>query len=376
MQRVISLFLPPNFELLETIKIYNLIVNFHISKSIKFQTVSKKNLHNICYYEIRTKYPQFPPALIQCARDNAVEMLKGNKYNPNTTKRLDSSIRFDLRAIKVFLESGKISFRTIYGRLKFHLKIPEYFQKYHNWTVKGCTLGLEKKKFKLKIIVEGVKFAHNLTSTLGIDLGLKNLAVLSNGLFIKSNYIRKIKRRYAYLRKQLQSKGTRSAKRKLQLLSGRERRFIIDYNHSLSKKIANLCYGITAMENLKNITEGRKGKLFNRLRSNWSFYQIRKFIKYKAEELGNKLILVNPKYTSQKCHKCDYIDKANRTKGNFKCLKCNLSCSADLNASRNISREAQLFCEQVVVNQPNIAVVITQILNLTSYKPLEFKYGS
>src|SRR3990167_10550697 len=106
---------------------------------------------------------------------------------------------------------------------------------------------------KLKIIVEGIKFTHNITSTLGIDLGLKNLVVLSNGIFIKSNYVRRIKRKYAYLRKQLQSKGTRSAKRKLQCLSGRERRFIVDYNHSISKKIANLCYGITAMENLNDI---------------------------------------------------------------------------------------------------------------------------
>ena len=364
MQRVISLTIQKYPELIETIKLYNQIANFHISKALKFQTISKRKLHSICYKEIRNNHPHFPSGLIQCARDNAVEMLKGNKYNPNTRKRLDSSIRFDLRTFKMFLDSGELNFTTVEGRVKYKIKVPDYFMKYKDWLIKGCTLGINKKSLKLNIVVEGIKFTHNITSVLGIDIGLKNLAVLSNGIFIKSNYIRKIKRKYAYLRKQLQSKGTRSAKRKLQRLSGRERRFIIDYNHSLSKKIANLCYGITAMENLKNIREGRKGKLFNRLRSNWSYYQLREFIKYKAEEFGNKLILVNPRYTSQKCYKCNYIDKANRNKGNFKCLNCNFSCSADLNASRNISHEAQLFCEQVVVNQPNVAVVIPQILNL------------
>ena len=371
MQRVISLTLLKRNELVETIQIYNQIANFHISKALEFKTISKRKLHNICYSEIRNKYPEFPSALIQCARDNAVEMLKGNKYNSYTRKRLDSSIRFDLRTFKMLLESGELNLTTIEGRNKYKIKIPGYFMKYKDWLVKGCTLGIDKSNLKLKIIVEGIDFTHNLTSVLGIDLGLKNLAVLSNGTFIKSNYIRKIKRKYAYLRKQLQSKGTRSAKRKLKCLSGRERRFIIDYNHSLSKKIANLCYGITAMENLKNIRKGKKGKLFNRLRSNWSFYQLREFIKYKTEEFGNKLILVNPKYTSQKCYKCEYINKANRNKGNFKCLNCNFSCSADLNASRNISHEAQLFCEQVVVNQPNVAI-LTKVDNNLNQLQIQF----
>jgi len=365
MQRVISLTLPKYRELTETIINYNQIANFHIKKALEFQTISKRKLHNICYSEIRSNYPEFPSALIQCARDNAVEMLKGNKSNHYTTKRSTSSIRFDLRTFKMFFALGELKITTIKGRKKYKIKIPEYFYKYQDWFIKGCTLGIDKKNLRLKIIVEGIKFTHNVTSTLGIDLGLKNIAVLSNGIHIKSNEIKRIKRKYAYLRKKLQSKGTRSAKRKLKSLSGRERRFVKDCNHSLSKIIANFCYGITAMEDLKNIRKGKKGKIFNRLRSNWSYHQLREFIKYKVEELGNRLVLVNPKYTSQKCYKCGYIDKKNRNKGQFKCLSCNYSCSADLNASRNISHEAQLFCEQVDVNQPNIAVVapIDVILN-------------
>src|SRR3989344_5943317 len=177
MQRVISLTIQIYPELIETIKLYNQIANFHISKALKFQTISKRKLHSICYKEIRNNHPHFPSGLIQCARDNAVEMLKGNKYNPNTRKRLDSSIRFDLRTFKMFLDSGELNFTTIEGRVKYKIKVPEYFMKYKDWLIKGCTLGINKKNLKLKIIVEGIKFTHNLTSVLGIDLGLKNLEI-------------------------------------------------------------------------------------------------------------------------------------------------------------------------------------------------------
>ena len=88
MQRVISLQLPKYNELIKTIKTYNQIVNYHISKALEFKTISKKRLHSICYKELRELHPKFPSALIQYARDNAVEMLKSNKYNRNTKKKI------------------------------------------------------------------------------------------------------------------------------------------------------------------------------------------------------------------------------------------------------------------------------------------------
>ena len=149
MQRVISLILPKHEELIRTIKLYNQIVNYHLSKALEFKTISKKKLHLICYSMIRKKYSEFPSALIQCARDNAVEMLKGNKFSLGTKKRLNSSIRFDLRTFKMLLYSGTLNLTTIEGRKKYRIRIPEYFQKYKDWFVKGCTLGIDKKYLQL-----------------------------------------------------------------------------------------------------------------------------------------------------------------------------------------------------------------------------------
>ncbi len=48
------------------------------------------------------------------------------------------------------------------------------------------------------------------------------------------------------------------------------------------------------------------------------------------------IIHVNPKFTSQKCSKCEYIHKNNREGNIFHCLNCNFELHADLNAARNI----------------------------------------
>jgi len=357
MQRTISLTLAKHEELCDLIHSYNSVVNLHICESLCNQTLSKVKLHELLYSRIRISYPSFPSALIQCARDNAVEMLKGNGVNTFTKKRLNSSIRFDLRTCKVLLSSGEFQLTTLDGRKKYKIKVPHYFEKYFSWKVKAVTLGIEKKNLKLKVIVEGEtpKQCH-YHEVLGIDLGLKEFAVLSDNHFAPSTEINRMKRKYAYNRKTLQSKGTRSAKRKLKSLSGRERRFMQGYNHLLTKKISSLPYGAFALEDLKGIRNGKKGKVFNRKRSSWAYFQFRKMLEYKAENKGKQVILVDPKYTSQKCNFCGNIDKNNRKGSVFHCKECGFQCHADINASKNISlRGYSIFYEQAAVNQPYIS---------------------
>ena len=209
----------------------------------------------------------------------------------------------------------------------------------------------------MKIIVEGEtpKFC-DYHEVLGIDLGLKEFAVLSDGHFASSTEINRVKRKYAHNRRKLQSKGTRSAKRKLKSLSGRERRFMQGYNHLLTKKIASLSYGAFALEDLKGIRNGKKGKVFNRKRNSWAYFQFRKMLEYKAQNKGKQVILVNPKYTSQECNFCGFTCKENRKGIIFHCKECGFQCHADLNASKNISlRGYKIFYGQVAVNQPYIS---------------------
>ena len=110
------------------------------------------------------------------------------------------------------------------------------------------------------------------------------------------------------------------------------------YNHKVSRYIINLAVkynaGIIQMEDLSGFSEHQNESLL----SNWSYYDLQKKIEYKAKEKGIKCIFINPKFTSQRCSSCGYIDKKNRvSQSEFKCINCNHKENADVNASKNIA---------------------------------------
>ena len=203
---------------------------------------------------------------------------------------------------------------------------------------------------------------------LGVDLGIKKIAVTSNNKFYNSKHLKNIKGKYRKLKRDLQSKGTKSAKRKLQTLSRKENRFVRDVNHCLSKELVNTEHAVFALENLKNIRETTKtyNKKLNYMIGNWSFAQLQSFIDYKSERLGKNVVYIKPNYTSQQCSKCSHTEKSNRNGNIFKCKKCNFELDADLNASRNIARIGRTDFLQGLVNSPNVGIVenkAVEILN-------------
>src|SRR5690606_20796255 len=178
---------------------------------------------------------------------------------------------------------------------------------------------------------------ETLTSdkVLGIDRGIKNTIYCSDGSFVSGKARNKIKRQFTYNRKQLQAKGTRSAKRKLRLVSGREQRFGKNENHIISKQLVNSNYDIFVLEKLSNFSK-KGNKSFRRRISNWSYYQLEMFLKYKAELLGKRVEYIEASYTSQRCSNCGYIDKKNRIRIDFSCQSCGFRDHADYNAAKNI----------------------------------------
>jgi transposase len=105
------------------------------------------------------------------------------------------------------------------------------------------------------------------------------------------------------------------------------------------------------MENLKGIRKLNRGKRMNYLISNWSFYQLQRFIQYKAERKGIEIVKVSPRYTSQICSKCGNL--GSRSKGFFSCSHCGYSLNADLNASLNLA-SPKLEERQASVTKPYI----------------------
>ncbi|MFQ3629329.1 MAG: transposase, partial [Cyanobacteriota bacterium] len=199
---------------------------------------------------------------------------------------------------------------------------------------------------------------------LGIDRGLYHMVVTSDGQFFSSSQVRATQRRYLHNRKTLQQKGTRSAKRRLKAMSGREKRFMRDVNHCVTKKLANLPdVAVFVLEDLSGIRKNRRGKKMNKWLGSWSFYQQDLFLAYKAEALGKRVAFGDPRYTSQKCNVCKHIRRTNRTKSRFHCRNCGNRDHSDWNAAKNhrddyILSTTQIgTVEQAAVNLPDASAL-------------------
>jgi putative transposase len=166
---------------------------------------------------------------------------------------------------------------------------------------------------------------------------------LSRGYEFATSVINRTRRRRSTARKQYQRQGTKSARRRLKKMSGRQRRFQAKTNHELSKQIVAkakaLGVGI-ALEDLsgiRNRVESTASKKMRRRLGNWSFFQLRTFIVYKAQMAGVPVVFIDPKYTSQTCSECGHRQKSNRKdQSHFECQTCGYKAHADFNAARNI----------------------------------------
>jgi putative transposase len=185
---------------------------------------------------------------------------------------------------------------------------------------------------------------------LGVDLGVANIASDSDGEIHTSERVEKSRKRYERIRAKLQAAGTKSAKRHLKKLSGKERRFKRDTNHVLSKHIkgkAKRSDRGVALEDLKGIRQ-RTGKRLRRSQrgrhGKWAFGQLRSFLEYKSRLAGVPLVCVDPAHTSQECNECGYRDKTNRrSQSEFVCKGCGHVAHADRNAALNIRSRASVM---------------------------------
>jgi putative transposase len=189
---------------------------------------------------------------------------------------------------------------------------------------------------------------------LGIDLGVKipaMLAISDNKFFRESvgsseeitNFQKQVTARTKSLQRQRKwcgegsiGHGTKTRIKPIEKLSGKIKRFKDTKNHNWSRYIVeqaikNNC-GTIQMEDLSGIAEE------NTFLKTWTYYDLQQKIKYKAEEKGIKIVMINPYKTSQRCSKCGRIHKDNReTQEKFKCVECGFETNADWNAAKNIA---------------------------------------
>jgi putative transposase len=185
--------------------------------------------------------------------------------------------------------------------------------------------------------------------SLGVDLGFSRVAVTSDNKFHTAKNIRHKKAGYKRTRRSLQANGSKSAKRALKRVSGRERRFVADTNHCVSKQIVATAKANNqriVLEDLNGIRETGKAKCVHE----WSFAELQQMIRYKAARAGVEVAVVSPRYTSQTCSRCLHLG-VRPSQSKFQCRDCGYQINADLNGAKSIAKRHDLvamgryFCE-------------------------------
>lgn len=306
-------------------------------------------LHHRLYREWRERQPDLPSNLLIQARVKATEAVKsaltlakkGGKVS--SPRSVACPPRYNERTYRVDWQSNAVSLSTVRGRIFVPFTVPAYCVKYVGGKTATADLINRDGKWWLHIVVDIPAPEVKATDVvIGVDLGIVQPAVTSNGKFLGKKRWRDREARFFNLRRALQSKGTKPAKRHLKKIRGKQTRFRRDCDHVLSKQIvAATPPGATiAVENLTDIrarVKTRHGAQSRRLHG-WSFAQCRTFIEYKAANIGCTVVGVDPRHTSQACNQCGYIARNNRrSRGFFQCRHCGYSCAADLNGARNIA---------------------------------------
>ncbi len=183
------------------------------------------------------------------------------------------------------------------------------------------------------------------TNPVGIDVGLKTFAALSDGTkIIKPNFRKKSERHIArwqriVARRKRGSKRRQIAKERMNKEYQTANNQTDDYLHKITGHLVNSGYTSFAVEKLQipNMVKNRRlAKAINY--ASWNkFFQL---LSYKAESAGMKVTEVDPRNTSRTCSNCGNLQNMPLSKRIYFCEGCGLQEDRDINASINILNRA------------------------------------
>ena len=183
---------------------------------------------------------------------------------------------------------------------------------------------------------------HNI----GIDLGIKDLCITSDGKAYENlKIIKKYEKQLVKLQRQLSHKGKRSknyykTKKKIAICHEKIRNMRKDYLHKVSHEIISENQVIVS-ENLQ-IKNMVKNHHLAKAISDVSWYELTRQLEYKAKWNGRKYIKIDTFYaSSQLCSVCGYQnpDTKDLSVRTWICPKCGAEHDRDINAAKNILTE-------------------------------------
>ena len=251
-----------------------------------------------------------------------------------------------------------------------HLKLPKlgimYFRsgrkpigKIKNVTIRLSATG---KYYAILLVDTGVNKMLNTNKSVGIDMGVADLMITSDGVKYPTIRFDKMLAKKKYYWEKRLARRRRQAKKEIAWDKHNkvpEPRELADFKNYLkaklmvakyNKKIANQrhnylhgltkslveCYDVIKIEDLKikNLMNNHK---LARAIANQGWREIRRQLEYKCAWYGKQLVIVNSRKTSQICSNCGYDDgKHTLDIRQWTCPNCGVSHDRDINASRNI----------------------------------------
>ncbi len=339
----------------------------YVNQTVPPTLTNELAMQSLVYHDVRARFGLSAQLAIHAIRRVSSNRKTAKKDGKPVKNFAPTSATYDPRTFSFREKDWTVSLTTIDGRERFKLAIGNY----QLGLLKGQvpkTATLVKRKdgtYYLNIQLESVPPEPIKTDkVLGCDLGRTDIVVTSEGGKFSGKEITRIRNHYAKLRAALQQKatrGTRSTRRRcralLKRLSGKEKRFQEFVNHTISHRLISRAKSSSqaiALEDLTGIRERtnslKRSKKEQRLSNSWAFFQLRQFLIYKAIKHGVKILLIDPRHTSQTCHNCNHIHpvrgESYRKGKKFACGHCGYVGDADYNGAKNISALG------AVVNQP------------------------
>jgi len=331
-----------------------------------FNSKSKSVLHENCYEEAKRRF-NLNTALIQTARDKAVEVLKSferNRKDDSILRLKRISIRFDKRCYSFSKTTNVLTpyWLTLSLNKKERVSLPIVFGEKQRQRIEEALRGEWRFAIVEMVKRNGQWYAHFVLkktvevsdepeTVIGIDRGERNLAVAvaiskSNpnkpmkGQFWRGEEIKRIRGLYSHVRRNLQKK---KLLKKVKELKGKECRKVNQQLHIIANQIIQYAKQfpkpVIVMEDLREVRDNfKKSKKLNKRFHNLPFRKLQTIIEYKALLEGIDVRYLSKKETrntSKTCHRCGHVAQVRGRE--FRCPKCGLVYNRDLNACINIA---------------------------------------
>lgn len=324
-------------------------------------------------FEIRKESDWLIKCKAECIRDAALNVEKSYKGffkdkgfpKHKSRKGIQSFAAYQ----HIYCKDNKLSFY----KSKINFKTSTYYSELLElYKIKQCTFkrdlcGDYWATFLIK--TEDVKILPESTNTIGIDLGIKDLIITSEGevfenkKFLQNNYykLRKLQRKFAKTKK-----GGKN-REKLRIKIAKLCRKITNQKEYYYHQITNTLLRenqtiIMETLNLKGMMEEKK---LSRNISDASWGLLTRMLEYKANWYGRDLIKINQWFPSSKtCSNCGNVkEKLKLSERIYDCKSCGIKIDRDLNAAINI-KNTGIKIPKVSVEEKRITSPLKQKIKI------------